>query len=78
VAAGGCWWLPLLLLVLLLLLLLLLQSTSLSKQETNSQTPFAKHIRSSKTPPNFVPKMPGGRNNPISNPILTAAAAGGC
>ena len=26
------------------------------KQETNSQTPFSKHIRNSKTPPNFVPK----------------------
>ena len=26
------------------------------KQETNSQTPFSKHIRNSKTPPNLVPK----------------------
>jgi hypothetical protein len=27
------------------------------KQETNNQTPFSKHIRNSKTPLNFVPKM---------------------
>jgi hypothetical protein len=27
------------------------------KQETNSQTPFSKHIRNSKTQSNLVPKM---------------------
>ena len=31
----------------------------LLKQETNNnnQTPFSRHSRNSKTPPNFVPKM---------------------
>ena len=27
------------------------------KQETSSQTPFVKHNRNSKTPPNFVPNI---------------------
>jgi hypothetical protein len=26
-------------------------------KETNNQTPFSKHSRNGKTPPNFVPKM---------------------
>ena len=26
-------------------------------QRTNNQTPFSKHSRNGKTPPNFVPKM---------------------
>ena len=29
----------------------------LLKQETNNQTPFSRHSRNGKTPPNFVPKM---------------------
>ena len=29
----------------------------LFKQESNRQTPFSKHSRNGKTPPNFVPKM---------------------
>ena len=45
----------------------------LLKQETNNQTPFSRHSRNGKTPPNFVPKMtqnqlqeqvPGDRNVP--------------
>ena len=56
-AAAFCWccywWL------LLLLLWCCCGAAAIKqppKQETNSQTPFSKHIRNSKTPPNFVPK----------------------
>ena len=56
----ACWWLLLLLLLLLVLLLLVAAAAAAInqplKQETNSQTPFSKHTRNGKTPPNFVPK----------------------
>ena len=68
-------------------MLLLLQSTSLSSKKLTARhllrntSEAAKHHLISCRKCRKISRnkrLPGGRNNPISNPILTAAAAGGC